>query len=82
MGGLTLTWSMLDSGLKDSARLTAEKGVSGLLSSLVDCVRLSPLFVSDDLPLARDELMNECAVVLFCIDFLMDDVYSEVFFDL
>ena len=36
----------------------------------------------DDLPLVREELMNECAVVLFCMDFLIDDVYSEVFLDL
>ena len=36
----------------------------------------------DDLPLVREELMKECAVVLFCIDFLMDDVYSDVFLDL
>ena len=36
----------------------------------------------DDPPLVREELMKECAVVLFCIDFLMDDVYSDVFLDL
>ena len=53
-----------------------------MLSNLVDCVLLSPFFMFDDLPLVREELMNECAVVFVCIALLMDDVYSDVFLDL
>ena len=77
-----LNWSRLDSELKDSAWLTAEKGVSGLLNNFVDWVLLSPFCIFDERPLVREELMKECAVVLLCIDFFNDDVYSDVFFDL